>query len=313
MVDELVGARVVQGEQPETATEHVLNDLGNPRQLARRYDGDHRYLIGPKHYDDYIDLLTAIATRVLPLAAIVIFAASILSGDGAIGSLVGGAVADSLWTTFTIGVQIAFWVTLAFVVMERTQRPGASTEAAGDVRAWTVADLPPAKPKRQISVSDALSSLAFTVFIGIVFVFVYRNGISMYLGDGGPDAVDGNVAFFNPEIPAAVAWLVLGLLAVDAMLEVVKYAVGYWVRFVAFTQIALNVAWAAVAMVIIGVWYLVNPGVRDAVSDDAAELLLGSWFEQSVLASVLVISAIGIWEAVRGYLARHPHSDPWTV
>jgi hypothetical protein len=312
MVDELVEARMAQGEPPDAATEQVLNELGNPQRLARQYDGEHRYLVGPRHYDDYVRLLMAICWSVLPLIAIVIFGANMLEGDGTIGGLVGGAIVDALWTTFIVGVQIAFWVTVAFVVMERTEG-GATAEVASDRDEWTVVDLPPVVPKRQISMADALVGLGFTVFIGAILVLLYRNGISMYLGDEASASIDGFVPFFNPEIPASVAWLVLGLLVADALLDVTKYAVGYWTRFVSFTQVALNVVWIVVGLLVLRAWDLVNPGIRGSVDEGLADFFLADWFEQAVLAVVLVTAAIAIWEAVRGYLAWRPADDPWSV
>lgn len=311
MVDELVEARVAQGEPEGTATERVLNEMGDPRRFARDYAGERRYLIGPRHYDEYIGLLKAIASLVLPLIAIVAFAAQVLVGEGNVGSLVGNALAEALWIAFMGAVQIAFWVTVVFAIMERQQRPEDTPDPAAE--AWTVADLPPAKPKRQISIGDALTGLGFTVFVGVILILVYRNGINMYLGDERSADLGRTVPFFNPDIPAAVAWLVIGLLAADALVEVVKYAVGYWTRVIAFTQVALNVAWIGVVMAILGVWDLVNPGIRDAVDDGAADIFLDSWFEQSVLATALVVSAIAIWEAVRGYLAWRKPDDEWSV
>jgi hypothetical protein len=307
MVDELVEARLAQGEPEAVATEGVLNQLGNPRRFARAYAGEQRYLIGPRHYDEYIGLLTAIASRVLPLVAIVAFAANLLAGEGNVGRLVGDALAEALWITFMGGVQIAFWVTVVFAVMERERRSGSDVETASE--GWTVADLPPVKPERKISMGDALTGFGFTVFIGVILILVYRNGINLYLDD----ALDRTVPFFNPDIPSAMPWLVIGLLAAEAVLEVIKYAVGYWTRAIAGTQVALNVAWIGVALVIIGVWDLVNPGIRGAVDDNVADLFLGPWFERSVLATALVVSAISIWEAARGYLQRRPQPDPWSI
>lgn len=311
MVDELVEARVAQGEPERTATERVLNELGDPRRFAREYTGEQQYLIGPVHYDSYIELLRTLLTTVLPLVALAIFVSNVLPGEGSVGGIVGGAIGETVWTTVTIGVQIAFWVTVVFAIMERQQRHQATADPAGE--AWTVADLPAAKPQRQISIGDALTGLGFTLFIGVILILVYRNGINMYLGDERSAELGRTVPFFNPDIPMAVAWLVIGLLAADALIEVVKYAVGYWTRAIAFTQIALNVVWIGVVMAILGAWDLVNPGIRDAVDDGVADLFLDSWFEQSVLASALVISAIAIWEAVRGYLAWRKPDDKWSV
>lgn len=312
MVDELVEARVAQGDAPDAATERVLNDLGHPQRLARQYDGERRYLVGPRHYDDYVRLLMAIGWSVLPLIAIVIFGANMLEGDGAVGGLVGGAILEALWTTFIVGVQIAFWVTVAFVVMERTEGE-VTSEVSTDQDEWTIADLPPEAPKRQISMADALVGLGFTVFIGVILVLLYRNGIAMYVGDEARASIDGFVPFFNHDIPETVAWLVLGLLVADALLEITKYAVGHWTRVVAFTQVALNLVWIVAGLLVLRAWDLVNPGIRGSVDDGLADFFLADWFEQAVLAVLLVTSVIAIWEAVRGYLAWRPEPDRWSV
>jgi hypothetical protein len=311
MVDELVEARLAHGEPEDVATTRVLNELGNPRRFARDWSGEQRYLIGPRHYDEYVGLLTAVATRVLPLVAIGAFAVNLLAGDGSVGRLVGEALGRAAWVTVSAGVQIAFWITVVFVLIERGQR--GETDAAPDRDGWTVDDLPPVKPARQISVGDALAGLGFTVFVGVMLTLVYRNGITMYLGDERRAALDQTVPFFNPGIPSAVAWLVLGLLVADGILEIGKYVVGSWTRAVTVAQVVLSLAWAGVAMVVLGGWDLVNPGIRDAVDEGVADIFLGPWFEQTVLVSVLVVSAIAIWEAVRGYLRHRPQPDPWSI
>lgn len=313
MVDELVEARVEQGEPADTATERVLNELGDPRRFAREYAGETRFLIGPRRYDEYIAVLKAVATRVLPITAIVVFAVNMLAGSGSIGSLIGEAIADAAWITFNAGVQIAFWVTVIYAVMERTQGEGVATEETDEGDEWTVADLPPPKPERQISRTEALAGLALTLFIAFVLVYAYRNGLNPFLSDERSAELGRTVPIFNPEIPVTIAWLVLGLTLADAALELVKFVVGRWTRVVTGLAVGLNVVWIGVALAIVNTWDLANPGIRGVVSDSLADFLLGSWVDQLILAIMLVTAVVDIWEAVRGYLAGRTDSDRWSV
>ncbi|HYH12463.1 MAG TPA: permease prefix domain 1-containing protein, partial [Thermomicrobiales bacterium] len=283
MIDELVEARVERGERPERATEQVLNELGNPRVLARQYDDGKRYLIGPDQYDTYIDLLRMLLTRVLPLITMIIFVVNLIGSDAPVMSAVGSAVGEALLSTLWIGVMISFWVTVVFAVLERTGNPAISSGSP-----WSVTDLPEEAPRRQITVADALTGLGFTLVIGTILVVVYRSGMDMYIGD---EAVDGTVPFFDPEIPQTMAWLVIGLLVADAALEVVKLSIGFWTRPITVATILLAGVWAVVAMVIIGRWDLVNPGITAVTSDEVADIFLSSWFEMSVLAVALASSA----------------------
>lgn len=313
MVDEMVEARVSRGVLPVVATEGVLNELGSPRRLAHKFGDTHRYLIGPGQYDEYVEALRTMLLRVLPLVAIVVFAVQIMNGDGGVGSAVGGAVTESLWTVYLIGLQMAVWGTVAFVIMDRSRRDEPVPAESDQAHQWTVADLPEVEPRRQISMADTLAGLGFTLFVGFILVMVYRNGMEMYVGDKGRNASGDPIPFFHPDIPRGVVWVVIGLLGADIILEVVKSAVGFWTRSIVVAQILLAVLWAGAGMLIIGQWELVNPGIDAAVSADVTELLMDSWFEMSVLATLLVVSAYSIWEAVRGHVAWREQDDEWTV
>jgi hypothetical protein len=309
MIDELVDGRIEQGEEPDIAIEHVLNELGNPRDLAREYGDGRRYLVGPDQYDSYVDLLKAMLTRVLPFVTVIVFMVQLLGSDESdIVPAVLDAVGESVWMTLNAAVHIVFWVTVVFVVLDRT---GAS--APGDQRRWTVADLPAPRTRRQIPVADALTGLAFTLLIGIFLVIVYRGGVDLFTRDGEGILSAGSVPFFNPDIPQSMAWLVLVLLAADTVVECLKLNVGNWTRGITGATVLLAVVWAVVAMVIIGRWGLVNPGIGSEMSDDLAEIFLSSWFELSVLAVAIASSAIDIWDAVRGYLAWRTPDDEWSV
>jgi hypothetical protein len=95
----------------------VLEGLGDPRLLASKYAPSKRYLIGPGWYEVYVKTLQRILFTVLPIFAVVTFVLTLTQNPldfiNAVGEAFGGA--------FNVGLQILFWTTLVFVIMERSE------------------------------------------------------------------------------------------------------------------------------------------------------------------------------------------------
>ena len=53
LIDDMLGG-MNQAMSAEEKIEQVLRELGNPKELANRYRGKSRYLIGPKYFDKYL-------------------------------------------------------------------------------------------------------------------------------------------------------------------------------------------------------------------------------------------------------------------
>ncbi len=103
----------------------VLEEVGDPRSLAARYAPSRSYLIGPGWYEVYMMTLRRILFIALPIYAAVtitlILAADPLDFLNATFKVLAGA--------FNVGVQAFFWVTMVFVLMERSDAiPGESPQ-----------------------------------------------------------------------------------------------------------------------------------------------------------------------------------------
>src|SRR5690606_20832179 len=111
--------------------------LGDPIELSARYTGRPLHLVGPLFYADWKRLLTVLEFIVVPIVFATLAVVGALKGD-AFGTIVGGAV----WTAFSVGVQLAFWVTVVFALIERTP-----SMAAKKLMAWTPDMLPETSAK----------------------------------------------------------------------------------------------------------------------------------------------------------------------
>ncbi|GIM93163.1 permease prefix domain 1-containing protein [Paractinoplanes toevensis] len=137
-IEDAVDARVEAGEERETAVEGTLTELGDPERLADQYSGRTNVLIGPEFYPAWRRLLTLMLAAVLPIVVIIGVVVQLIE-DPDIGKVIGGAVTAIL----NVGIQMAFWTTAVFVVLERT---GAGPGRTGLKLNWTLKDLPRYEP-----------------------------------------------------------------------------------------------------------------------------------------------------------------------
>lgn len=305
MIAELIDGRIDQSESPDIATTHALEELGDPRRLAARFDDGPRYLIGPRHFYDYVSLLKNLLAWLVPLIAAIVYAEKVLSSDSDTGTALIQAVPGALGTTLLFATQVVFWVTAGFAIYERMQ-PEAETSGEG----WTVTDLPDAAPVRQISIGDAIWGFATSAVLAVVLVLQHQRGVDAFMrvddslrAPGYPD--DTVVPFVNPGIPDAFWFLTLGIVIVTAVFEILKYAVGHWIRQLVVTELVLDAVWIGVAVVAALRWGLVNPEIAVAFSGDTADWLVGTAFERLLILGVILVSAWSAWEGINGYRTRH--------
>lgn len=175
---------------PDNASEEeikaVLNGLGSPAELAEQYRPKPRYLISPAMYDYYIRTLK----WVVPLVGcILLVVGGIIGITGAIegealnaASFLTRLISNGLSTGISGAFQALVWVTIGFVIADRT---GARFQLAGQ---WTVDRLDDVivDDKKRIPLSDSIAELVVTVVFTVLFilfcmgmlpfVFIIRDG-----------------------------------------------------------------------------------------------------------------------------------------
>jgi hypothetical protein len=300
MIDEMVEARIVAGEDPDVAATALLNELGDPSVLARTFEDQPRYLIGPRHYDQYISLMKVLLTWIPLTAFLALLAINVLTDDRSlVDSFVQGGL-DAAWTGVVVASQIIFWVTLTFAIMEWAERSGTEPEPADQ---WSISDLPAELPQRQIGLGEAAWGIGMMVLTGAMLVIQHIRGIEAFVrNDSVRETLDGHVVpFLNPDIPTWIAVATFGLVLFTAVAEMVKFAVGSWTLPVTIAEIASAIGFVVLPALAISRWGLVNPEIHDIWANDTTKWLTGNRFEQIFLLAMIVISVLSIYEAVRGY------------
>ena len=135
-IEDMIEDRTGGGAGPPTAEREVLTELGNPDELAARYADRRLQLIGPTYYLVWLRLLKLLLSFIPALVGTIVAVVKVAEGSGF------GAIGPGLVVALHVAVHIAFWLTLTFAIIERTQ-------PAVDLPDWTVDQLPdaPVRPR----------------------------------------------------------------------------------------------------------------------------------------------------------------------
>jgi hypothetical protein len=274
-IEDDIDARIESGASSDAAERDVLTELGDPSGLAARYSERPLYLI---------------VSIVAPVASIASGAAHALAGD-AIGEIIASVVV----TAFTSAIQIAFWLTLVFAVLDWS---GASRR--GPLVPWTVESLPDV-PERRAQLGDTIASLVF-LGLAVAFVFYQQFLPVAWNREGAVDAPLLDPALWSSWIP-----VILVLMVLEAVFTIVKYRAGGWTWPLAILNIVLASAGGAVVAVLALAGSLYNPAFFAAFPWGTSTGILGVIAVGTAVLSIV----IALWDAIDGVVrtARMPRGS----
>ena len=286
-----VEARIESGQPPMEAETAVLAELGDPARLAAQYSGRPLYLIGPDLFLDWWRLLKTLAIIVTPIAFVgtVVVRMAVDPGEPA------GAFGAAIGTAISVLVNIGFWVTLVFAII---QFNGTRRKDLG-LQPWSPAMLPQVPRKSQVSLGDTIATVVLLAFF-IGLLLWQRTGSMLFL-NGEPVLVlqDGLWSFWLP--------YVIVLLAVEAAFAVVLYLNRHWTYAFAAANTVL-----ALAFMVPVLWLLANDRVFDWAflanvdwGPDAS-----TWIAGITAATVLLI---GVWDIGDGFIKAWKAGRPAAV
>ena len=224
------------------AERQALEALGDPRRVADEAAGP-RWLVGPRVYPDYLRVLRLVAVIALPIIAAAVAIASGLAGQNPVE-----VVFSALAAVASAAVQIAFWVTIAFVVVERSGAQPSSTR-----HAWTIEDLP-APARVTVSLGDTITGIVLSVLLIGVVLWPWQYEVTA--GAGSVPVLSG--------LPAVTAVLV-GTLVAGIVLDVVLYLVGRWTILAAVVNTLLDVTFAGIVIWLVATDQLFDPAFLAAL------------------------------------------------
>ncbi|WP_053363483.1 hypothetical protein [Bacillus sp. FJAT-27251] len=238
----------------------VLEKLGNPAALASRYRDQPMHLIGPRYFDVYVSLLKMI----LPIAAVVALISMVAeyfigySGEDAIVNIVLTILGKGIAMIIEVGIQVFFWLTLTFAVIERTDKGKDQVPLSSSLKKWTPDDLKNIAyipKKKAILKCEVFGSLMWTaIWASLYFYADHLMGIYRNSGDG----LEFVIPALNQEVLLRYWPIVIMIIALEIGLALYKLFKGQWTNRMAVFNTAHEL-FATIAFIVI----LTNPNLMN--------------------------------------------------
>ncbi len=292
-IADAVEDRIASGEERVAAETAVLEELGNPTQLAAGMAGQPLYLIGPELFVAYRYILFLLLGIVVPIVGVV-EAAVELGNDAGLGSALLAGIGGAL----SVGVHVAFWVTLAFAIGERTDP---KTWQDPDLKAltgpWKVDQLPELPSSGAVSVGETVGEIV-TIGLSIGGLLWLRGWSWVTDANGEPIPLFDPVLWDNGWFPALIV-----VLALQVAFQVMKLLVGRWTIGLAAINAVLAAAFGIPFALLAVNGALVNPAFAAEIGWPALADGDGIVMVAVAVGTLLVTG----WEIVDGFRkARRP-------
>ena len=273
------------GKSTDNVIVETLEELGDPKLLAAKYAPPKRYLIGPDWYEGYLKILQRISFTVLPVVAVVRFILTLnnnpLDFVGAVGNAVGSA--------FSVGTQILFWVTLVFVLLERSGEKPEDLPKPGS-QPWTVEQLPAVPHKRQISVAETVMNIAVLLFL-LIWIALPN---TLQLIQGNP----AGVPFLHPNLWNLWLPIFFGIMGLTLVHEVFKLKVGNWTPALTVTNVMLGIVSIVYIAALVTTQDVINPDFLSMLENAEGFERLRESARWSIKISAAIIAGIYVWSMV---------------
>lgn len=284
-IADAVEDRVAAGEDRSIAEKAVLEALGNPSRLASEYAGRPLHLIGPDLYLAWKQVLLRLVAVVVPIVLVIQIAAQLYAGTDYVGAIVA-----AVGTAIVVGTQLAFWVTLVFALIERTDAAReARDEIVGASGRWTVEMLP----------DPSAEGMGAGETVGEVLTTLITIGGLLFLRDMSfvTDSSGTPVPFFDPALTTFWFPVLIAVLVALGVLQVLVHVVGRWTIPLAIGNAALQLAFAVPIVVLALNGTLINPAFAaeigwPALAENDGIVMLG------VAVGVTLVSG---WEIVDAF------------
>lgn len=209
-------------DQSDTHVIATLEEMGDPNEMSLEYLGKDDYLIGPRLYHKYIEVLKVIFFVGL-IIGLISFMVDLFSSIDSVStfSAILTLIAEGFGNVISTIIGFAFWVTVIFAIIEKTK---SYDEIFGEMgKEFKVNNLKeiPKKSSKKISKVEMVFALFFTVLF--LWLFLTRSDIiAVYIQGEAP------IPVFNKKVIEDVSLLILFSGALSILLSVLKFVIGRW-------------------------------------------------------------------------------------
>lgn len=284
----------------EEDVKEVLFSLGNPAVLASNYQERPMHLIGPRYYDLYLSLLKMILPIAMGITMLVLVVTSIFSysGETSLLDMILTILGEGIWGVISTGIQVFFWLTLVFAIIERTDSSKKQLPITKNFKEWTPDDLKdvPYLPKEKVvSKVEAAGGLIWTTIWATCY-FNAENLVGVY--EKGESGLRFVMPTFNQEALLSYWPLVVLIIGLELALVVFKWRTAVWTKSLAIFNALTQMISLTVFIVILRDSSIVNEAFVTYMKE-----LFGLGFSMKWIFVVAVFSFIfsAVAEGYRGF------------
>ena len=291
---------------PENPTDQdvyrVLEELGNPWKMAVEYNPNKRYLIGPGFYNTYISVLKmVIGICIAVFSGIALFASIVDAPNGHQLDNLTALITDLISAIFEGALQGAFWVTLVFIIIERSGVDAGSLPFLK--KDWTPDDLPtlPVHSKKRISRGETVFSMFCTILFTAIIYFQPKL-ISLYVE--GEDGIVNATPLFDIDRLQSYLLIIFCMAIIQLGIFIWKYISGSWNIPLAVANAVYNIASCILLIVMINDNILINSKFFEAIAEytKASAQNISTWLDKSALIFAIVFVVICIWDSIMAFV-----------
>lgn len=292
---------MLPGHYSEEDVKVVLNELGNPAVLASGYKDQPMHLIGPRYFDLYVSLLKMIVPIVAVISLITVITQNIIgySGEGAILNIVFNIIGEGIWTSIELAIQMFFWLTITFVVIERVDKEKDEQPLTLNMKKWTADEL-----KRVTYIPKKKAISKFEVFGGLMWtaiwatLYFYANQVvGVYEGSG--NGLEFVMPALNQEVLQQYLPIILIIIGLEIAMAIYKLLEEQWTKRMAIFNTIHQIIISIVFIIIIT--NSMNQEFIVYMTDifETTTKQFNIWIVGSVICIVIVSSAINAYDGFR--------------
>lgn len=300
LIEDMLAQRTNGGPVAQEDVESVLLELGHPKDLAEKYCGSKRYLIGPEFFHPYISILKIVFFALLVAMSVVFIIESLIEPRSVVEHILGYVT-----SVVSASMQAFAWITVGFAI---AQYKGVAPKAgiAEESENWSPSDLPPVPDqKKRIKRGEAITGIVFSILF-LVFLYSSNHVFGVMMFDDG-DLVDV-IPFLNNERIEQFIHIIYVITVIGILKEVLKLIIGKWTKKLALYNLILN----AITLILVAflfkdqaIWnpdfmQELNQVSKDDLNPDTYELIKTIW-EQSKTWVVIGFTVVLIIDTVSGF------------
>lgn len=290
-IAEMIQQKEEEGISQAEAIQVVLEELGDPIELANRYNETKNYLIGPSYYGTYTKVLKIVLVSVLIGVSIaygvgVLFVDLSLS-EGFTNSLIIQQLINYLGITFNVTLQIVVWITVIFALIEKNEKSLFEKEIKTE--AWTIKELPKNIVDNKTSkLENVISLIVYSVFLILINVNINVFRIISLSND----KIESLSLIFNVSTMSTwLLWLNV-ILVLLISVHLIQLASSTITKKKEFLIISLRITVLVLFVWMISSMKIFNPDLAQEIAKDNANTAL--WLHQSYLITVGVLILVNV-------------------